>query len=151
MSRANETNAHGAPWADAAPVGGAGAVSRLCRGCLLALVALDCATGPLAAETLPASGLEVEYFDMIDEAPTFRARYLAPDLTDPSIEYFALADDMALLCQQEALPRVAGQAPERIVVSLMSAPVEFGVMAPEIRQFFESFRVEGGLCIWEAF
>jgi hypothetical protein len=151
MSCRNESTAHGAPWAGAAPVGGAGAVSRLCRGCVIFLAALACTGAPVASETLPASGLEVDFFDMIDEAPTFRARYVAPDLTDPSVEYFALADDMALLCQQEALPRLAAREPERIVVSLMSAPVEFGVMTPEIRQFFESFRVEGGLCIWEAF
>jgi len=90
---------------------------------------------------------------MIDEAPTFRMRYLVPSLADTAVEYDAVASEMETLCQSHALDYLAraGHKPDRVVIAWMSAPVDFGVMTPEIRQFFESFRVEGARCIWEAF
>jgi hypothetical protein len=33
----------------------------------------------------------------------------------------------------------------------MSEPTDFGVMDPSVMQFFESYTIENGLCIWEAF
>ena len=120
-------------------------MAALLAGCALA--------GPAPAEPLPTSGLAADFHDLIDEAPIYRIRYLVPALASKDVEYMAVADDMALLCQLDALPRLAnlGADPQRVVVSLMAAPVEFGVMTPEIRQFFESYTVENGLCIWEAF
>jgi hypothetical protein len=38
-----------------------------------------------------------------------------------------------------------------VVISLMQSPVDFGVMTPDVVQFFESFTIENDLCIWEAF
>lgn len=117
----------------------------------------DNAPSGAGAETGPvsglASGLTVTHHDMIDESPTYRMRYVAPGLADSAVEYQDVAADMEVLCATHALPylRQAGHAPDRIVIAWMSAPVAFGVMTPEIRQFFESFAVQGDLCIWEAF
>ena len=157
MNRVSRYTAAGAPDAIAAPAGGAGVFGRLCWGCfnftlMTGLFTLVAAL-PLRAEVLPLSGLEFAFHDEIDEAPTFRMRYVVPALSAAEIDFDAMADDMAQLCATDALPRLAEQGanPYRVVVTLMAEPVEFGVMTPEIRQFFESYTVEDGLCIWEAF
>lgn len=159
MSRVSRYTVPGAPGTMAAPAGGAGVFGRLCRGCFN-LAAATLIAVPLIAETpvpltlqLPVSGLPVTLFDEIDEVPTYRFRYLVPALATGEIDYEAMASDMEGLCQSDALPRLmtAGAVPERIIVTLMAEPVEFGVMTPEIPQFFESYLVQDGLCIWEAF
>lgn len=143
----------GAPGCDAAPAGGA----RLgCRGCLSFCFALLVSSAPIAAQVDLPSGQKVEMFDHIaDEGlpGTYRVRYLAPEIGQDGRGYVEVADDMAVLCETRALPKLVaeGNAPERIVVTLMSAPVEFGVMTPDVTQFFESYSIENGLCIWEAF
>jgi hypothetical protein len=119
---------------------------------MIGLLALSVA--PCSAEVMVAqSGLHVAYFDTIDEAPTYRLRYTAPALADATLDYATVADDMTMLCQDDALPRLAeaGANPSQVVITLMAAPVEFGVITPEIRQFFESYSIQDGLCIWEAF
>lgn len=153
MNRVSRYTAAGAPDAIAAPAGGAGVFGRLCRGCFnFTLITLISAL-PLRAEILPLSGLEFAFHDEIDEAPTYRMRYVVPALSGDAVDFDAMADDMAQLCEADALPRLTeqGYEPFRVVVTLMAEPVEFGVMTPEIRQFFESYTVENGLCIWEAF
>lgn len=154
-------HAAGAPAAAAAPAGGASAATRTCRGCdlitrlplIFSLVSVLAA--PVAAEELelPVSGLSVAFFDLIDDTPTWRIRFTAPGLTSGDVDYASVSDDMAWLCREEALPRLEAVAasPEHIVVTLMQEPVEFGVATPGIRQFFESYTVEDGLCIWEAY
>ena len=146
----------GAPAGSAAPAGGAFG----CRGCAkLALIAVTlCLTAPdlSAQETVAVSlpsGLVVNYLDRIDESPTWRYRYIAPALDEESVDFTAVAQDMEVLCATHALPQLQhdGWSPERIIVSLMSEKLDFGVMSPEVRQFFESYRVEDNLCIWEVF
>lgn len=162
--------APGAPGGLAALVGGAAGFARWCQGCRPILVGLV-GVIPLAAsavqvqaqspvqipaqapQTLPATALSVTPFDIVAEPPVFRVRYLAPGLADADLSYVDVAGDMEHLCAQDALPRLLsmGKTPERIVLSLMAEPVEFGAASPGVRQFFESYAVQDGLCIWEAF
>ena len=60
---------------------------------------------------------------------------------------------MQVVCDSFALERTKGTVPEpqQIIITFMSAEVPFGDPAPEVVQFFESFRVENGVCVWEVF
>ncbi|WP_323771388.1 DUF6497 family protein [Antarctobacter sp.] len=165
--RVSRNTAPGAPGVKAAPVGGAAGVkTRWYRGCRLdftypnvarlgAAVIAGLFAGPLAAapQLLPTSGLEIELHDIIAQPPVWRVRYIAPNLARDDLPFADVAGDMELLCTQDALHRITeeGGAPSQIVITLMSAPVEFGVMTPGVTQFFESYMVESDLCIWEAF
>ena len=158
-------HAPGAPGAAAAPAGGASASKRTCRGChmitriplfvsLISALSAPVAAGePEVERVLPVSGLSVAFFDLIDDTPTWRIRFTAPGLASEDVDYASVSDDMAWLCQEEALPRLEAVAasPEHIVVTLMQEQVEFGAAMPGIRQFFESYTVEDGLCIWEVY
>lgn len=156
MSAATRFIAPGALGGLAALVGGAAGHARRCQSCLPILVVLALAAAPPAGAesggTAPAL-LDTSLHDIVDEAPTFRVRYVAPGLADPAVSYTDAADEMQRLCDEDALPRLVekGAAPGRIVVTLMAEPVEFGAISPGIRQFFESYSVRDGLCIWEAF
>ncbi|MFW2544592.1 DUF6497 family protein [Primorskyibacter sp. 2E107] len=118
-----------------------------------------CADTGTAQEALVAvpSGLDVRFHDLIWDEPgsglTYRFRFLAPQIAEGETEYETVAADMEALCTEYALPRLAGTGPQpgRIVITLMSEPVEFGVMTPDAVQFFESYSVDGAVCIWEAF
>lgn len=160
----------GAPAGSAAPAGGAFG----CRGCAygrpfgilqpLALTLLLAAPAAVAAQDgtqaeaeaqrlETPSGLAVAYLDRIDESPVWRYRYVAPALSGESVDFASVSEDMALLCSTHALPQLQHEAaqPERIIVTLMSEEADFGVMSPGVRQFFESYSIEGDLCIWEVF
>ncbi|WP_276606302.1 DUF6497 family protein [Pacificoceanicola onchidii] len=148
----------GAPGTGAAPTGGP---TWWGRGCASIIAALMIWGGGVAAETQPMldvpSGLKVSFHDMLWDEPgsglTYRFRFLAPDIAAEETDYQSVAADMDKLCNDYAIPRLAqtGPQPSRIVITLMSEPVEFGVMTPEVTQFFESYSVEDTLCIWEAF
>ncbi|MBV2360475.1 acetolactate synthase [Thalassococcus sp. CAU 1522] len=103
------------------------------------------------------SGLDVTLHDLFrdEEAgpAVYRARYVAPGIALDDLDYESVAADMEILCRGDALPQLASAdpAPQRIVVTLMSEPAEFGAANPDITQFFESFSIENDLCIWEAF
>ena len=60
---------------------------------------------------------------------------------------------MQALCDSFALPRTDGMvpAPQQIVISFAGAAVPFGEAAPDVVQFFESYRIENGACVWEVF
>ncbi|MGP6085831.1 DUF6497 family protein [Antarctobacter jejuensis] len=158
MSGAFKFIAPGALGGLAALVGGAAGYARWCQSCppiLVGLISLIAVPTFAAAEgqVLPATSLDFTAFDIVSEPPVYRVRYLAPGLADTAVSYVDVAEDMEHLCAQDALPRLVeqGAAPERIVVTLMAEPVEFGAMSPGIRQFFESYAVQDGLCIWESF
>jgi hypothetical protein len=120
-----------------------------------------------AASSLPAmgeavavpSGMDVTFHDVIRDEPVgaglvYRFRFVAPDIGGDSPRAFSeVSGDMDLLCQDYALPRLSelGPQPARVMISLMEAPVEFGVASPEITQFFEAYSVSDDRCIWEAF
>ena len=124
------------------------------QGCLLASVAT--AAGQEEAPAVP-SGLSIqlqEYFvePQPDGALWARFRFVAPALAE-GVSFAKVEQDFPSLCSQVALPRLSqtGQAVDQVVISLASQPVAFGVADADIIQFFEAYRIENGLCIWEGF
>ena len=105
------------------------------------------------------SGQEVTLQDVVWNVPgpegmTLRFRFVAPGIAEGGgVDFETAAVDMQALCDGYALPRVAefGPMPAQIVISLAAAPVEFGAPAPEIKQYFESYSIADGACIWEMF
>ena len=102
------------------------------------------------------SGRTLSLIDVITNVPgpaggAARFRFLAPDLTSEDVE--TAAADMQVVCDSFALPRTEGTVPEpqQIIITFMSAAVPFGEAAPDVVQFFESFRIENGACVWEVF
>ena len=113
----------------------------------------DAADGP---KVEVPSGRELSLIDVITNAPgpagaAARFRFLAPDLTPDDVE--ASIGDMQAVCDNFARERTEGMVPEpqQIIITFMNAAVPFGEAAPDVVQFFESFRVENGACVWEVF
>jgi Family of unknown function (DUF6497) len=80
-----------------------------------------------------------------------RFRFLAPGLTQDDLE--AAFADMQALCDTFALPRIDGMvpAPQEIIISFSAEAVPFGEAAPDTVQFFESYSVATGACVWEPY
>ncbi len=105
------------------------------------------------------SGQEITLQDVIWNAPgpdglALRFRFLAPGIAPGGGVAFETASaDMQHLCDRYALPRIADQGPhpEQVIISLSDVAVPFGEAAPEATQFFESYRIEDGVCVWEMF
>jgi hypothetical protein len=102
------------------------------------------------------SGRTVTLIDVITNAPgpegaTARFRFLAPGLSLDDAD--TAAADMQVICDSFALERTDGMVPQpqQIIISFASAEVPFGEAAPDVVQFFESFRIEGDACVWEVF
>lgn len=116
------------------------------------------ATTAWGQEETPAvpSGLiltlqEIREEQQPDGAVWMRMRYVAPGLTRDG--YGLVEKDFAALCETQALAlrTAAGDMPAQAIISIASAPVEFGMAAPDVTQFFEAFRLQDNTCIWEAF
>ncbi|SMX28984.1 hypothetical protein TRP8649_03112 [Pelagimonas phthalicica] len=143
----------GAPGIFAAPAGGPFGG----RGCALLFSILFAGTAQadkaLADPIAVPSGLEVSFHDWLDDGPAQRFRFVAPGIAEGGKSFEQVLDDMAYLCTEFALPQlqIQGGSAQQIVVTLMEKPVEFGVMTPDVTQFFESYSVENDLCIWEVF
>ena len=122
----------------------------------LALVAA-CQEDPPAGEVVEVpSGRALSLIDIVTNAPgpagaTARFRFLAPGLSADEAETAAV--DMQALCDGFAIQRIDGMvpAPQQIVISFADAAVPFGEAAPDVVQFFESYRPENGACVWEVF
>ncbi len=102
------------------------------------------------------SGRELSLIDVITNAPgpqgaAARFRFLVPGLASEDVE--SSVADMQAVCDGFALERTEGMvpAPQQIIITFMGAAVPFGEAAPDVVQFFESFRVENGACVWEVF
>ena len=102
------------------------------------------------------SGRELSLIDVVTNAPgpagaTARFRFLAPGLSADDAE--AAAADMQVVCDSFALARTDGMVPQpqQIIITFMSDAVPFGEAAPDVVQFFESYRPESGACVWEVF
>jgi hypothetical protein len=102
------------------------------------------------------SGRTVLPIDVITNVPgtagaAARFRFLVPDLAVDDLA--ASADDMQALCDGHAVPLTGGMvpAPQQIIITLMAAEVPFGQPAPDVVQFFETYRVEDGTCLVEPF
>lgn len=112
-----------------------------------------------AIPALP-SGLQVEILEQFldikpdGELTYARFRFLAPDLAgEGAPDFEARLADMDVLCRDYALPHinVTPEKVDRIVISFTDRPTEFGVANPEATQFFESYSIENGACIWGDF
>lgn len=120
-------------------------------------VAAGCQEEKAAGPTVEVpSGRTLSLIDVITNAPgpagaAARFRFLAPGLAPEEVE--AAAADMQVVCDSFALERTDGMVPEpqQIIITFMSAEVPFGEAAPDVVQFFESFRIENGTCLWEVF
>lgn len=110
-----------------------------------------CAAPLVAQDSLVPSGQPVTLYDVrVDEDGTTRWRFLAPEVRDLGFE--AVLDDMQVLCETFVLPSLEGEEDgERMIVSLMDRPVEFGKITPDARQHFEVYTLRDGACIWEMF
>jgi hypothetical protein len=111
---------------------------------------------PAGEDVEVPSGRDISLIDIVTNAPgpagaTARFRFLAPGLSADDVE--AAAADMQVVCDSFAVTRIDGMvpAPQQIIISFASEAVPFGEAAPEVVQFFESYRPEGGVCIWEVF
>jgi hypothetical protein len=123
---------------------------------LLAAVAGCQDDKPAGPKVTVPSGRELSLVDVITNArgpdgAAARFRFLAPGLKAEDAET-ALAD-MQVVCDSFALERTKGTVPEpqQIIITFMSAVVPFGEPAPDVVQFFESFRIENNACVWEVF
>ena len=122
----------------------------------LALVAACEEEKPAGESVEVPSGRKLSLIDIVTNAPgpagaTARFRFLAPGLASDEAE--AAAADMQAVCDSFAVKRIDGMvpAPQQIVISFADAAVPFGEAAPDVIQFFESFRPENGACVWEVF
>jgi hypothetical protein len=106
------------------------------------------------------SGQDVRFLDLVMNAPgteglPVRFRFVAPAIAKVggSVDYETATVDMEHLCKVFALPKIATMdpVPSQVVISFSATEVPFGEATPEVTQFFEAYRIEGGICIWEAF
>jgi hypothetical protein len=128
---------------------------RLSLAALLLLAACQEDAPAGDAVTVP-SGRELSLIEIVTNAPgsagaAARFRFIAPGLTQEEFE--TAAADMQALCDSFALGRIDGMvpAPQEIIISWSAEPVEFGTAAPDVLQFFESYRVTDGTCLREPF
>lgn len=123
---------------------------------MMRLLALILFATPLTAAPVP-SGQEVTLYEMLVDAQEnttyLRFRYLTPQIAGRHISFEVAGQDMMHLCQTFALPYIDQYALEgdRIVISFMDRITEFGQQDPAATQYFESFRAENGVCMWDDF
>ena len=148
----------------AVPAGGAPNGGRDCAlipGIVLAaalLAALPSGAARAAGDAvLPESGYDdLVFHDTIpreDDTAPWRFRFVLPDLGGPGRSFDDVSATMMALCERVVVPRLGDRAGEgdRVVVTLMREPVDFGSTDPQSVQFFEAYRLEDGRCIWEFF
>ena len=130
------------------------------RGCVLtALLMLPALPAASQTDLAVPSGQVVTLRDILIDAttgaPWLRLRFLAPAIARDggTVGPGAAAEDMAHLCREIAAPyaEAQGLTPDRIVISLTDRDLAFGETNPDATQFFDLFRLEDGLCIWEEF
>lgn len=120
-------------------------------------VSAEVAHGPDGPVTAP-SGFDVTPHAVIYEEDPYSGdtqivvRLIAPAIASPVLSS-NLQADMEWACETwglSASDALSVQA-DRIVVELMAAFVPRGEPAPGTRRFFETFSLQGDLCIWELF
>ena len=111
---------------------------------------------PAGPQVEVPSGRELSLIDVVTNAPgpegaAARFRFLAPGLAAEDAE--TANADMQVVCDSFALERTDGMVPEpqQIIITFMGAAVPFGEPAPDVVQFFESFRAENGACVREIY
>ena len=117
---------------------------------------LQVVDGKGAAVVVP-SGQNVTLQDVIWNVPgpdgmTTHFRFLAPAIAG-EVDFDTAEGDMIYLCENFSLPHLNefGPQPDQVVISFSDRAVAFGDSAPDAVQFFESYRIENGKCVWEMF
>ncbi len=113
---------------------------------------------PAAASDVP-SGQDVVLHEVLvdaqDTVTWLRFRFLTPQITrgEGQVTFEVAGKDMMHLCETVALPYIDEYAlsGDKVVISFMDRITEFGQPDPEATQFFESFRPENGVCMWDEF
>lgn len=112
---------------------------------------------PVYAEVALPSGFEANLLEGFvevqpDGARWARFRYVMPALSEKA-EFDTVQQDFVTLCEAQALPMLdaAGEQVVLVVVSLMDKPMDFGQSDPGTIQYFETFAIRDGRCIWEEF
>lgn len=105
--------------------------------------------------TVP-SGMDTTLYDVILEpdAKIARFRFLAPAIAgDNAVSFLDALPDIEFLCADVVLPGLAanGWTEGEVVISLSAQEVAFGVVVPEVVQYFQPFSIQAGACIWEDF
>ncbi len=121
---------------------------------LVALVPL----GAVGAVSAP-SGQPVTLHELVTEQNPWSGetqlvvRLITPMIAADSLSDGAILEDMGWACRTWGQPaaRQRADATDWVVVEMMAAPAPRGTATPEIRRFFETYRLEGDLCIWELF
>jgi hypothetical protein len=92
---------------------------------------------------------------LLDDAPGAlwaRFRFVAPEMAQMADQTTSLAD-MEHLCTAVAVPYLSYHdiKAERVVVSFSDQNLPFGQRAPDVTQYFETYRIEDAACVWEGF
>jgi hypothetical protein len=114
----------------------------------------------LAAPLTMPSGQVVVPQQIILNAPgpdgsAVRFRFLATAIArnGGTVNYDQASGDMQSLCNTYVIPKLVEMDlnAANVIVSLADRMVDFAKADPEATQFFEAFRIENGVCIWEAY
>ncbi|UWR21524.1 DUF6497 family protein [Sulfitobacter sp. S190] len=114
---------------------------------------------PAAAATDLPSQQTVQLHEVLVDAQdplTFlRFRFIAPQIApgEEQLPFEVAEIDMLYLCETFVIPYMTEYelTGDRIVISFMDQPIEFGAFDPDITQYFEAFRPDNGACIWDGF
>lgn len=129
-------------------------LTTVLRGSLTAIT--TAVAGPLAAaQDIPVpSGQPLSFLEFISEndGDLVRFRFLAPEI-GARFAYLDVFDDFQIVCDEQIMPVLSANAlnPTQIVLSMSAVDIPFGEDNADVLQFFEIFRPENGLCIWEEF
>lgn len=112
-------------------------------------------TSGAGADAIPVpSGQPITFLQFISEqqGDLVRFRFLAPEI-GARYDYATVLPDFQALCDEQVMPALDANAlmPAQIVLSMSAVDIPFGEDNPDVLQFFEVFRPENGLCIWEEF
>jgi Family of unknown function (DUF6497) len=106
------------------------------------------------------SGQKVTLLDVITNVPgpeglATRFRFLAPGIAREggTVDPETAAADMDFLCQAYALAKIAdmGPQPGQIIISMSDVDVPFGETRPDATQFFNSYSIADGTCVWDVY
>jgi len=116
---------------------------------------LTALSGSAAAQGIAVpSGQPLSFLEFISEndGDIVRFRFLAPDI-GVAFSYIDVMGDFQVVCDEQVMPVLVANAlnPTQIVLSMSAVDIPFGEDNPDVLQFFEIFRPENGLCIWEEF
>ena len=91
--------------------------------------------------------------DSVGTQTWLRFRFVTPEIAREggTVDYEAAAGDMTHLCDTFAIAYAEDYALEGdiFVISMADRETEFGQADPDATQFFEAYRVQDGVCIWE--